>query len=104
MACVRPARTMFRTICQGHPVFAILNRTEFSYALGAYNSRPVDTKKLGRVQLFFERIHGFADQMRPSAAVEFCIIPSRCDPFNLIYPDNLNSRAEPNRKARDVWI
>jgi hypothetical protein len=90
MVGITPAATMFRTIRQRYQIFAIINGTEFANALGAYDPGPVNPKKLRGIQLFFERVHRFADQMRTSAPVELRIVSGRRDPFDLVNKDNAN--------------
>jgi hypothetical protein len=100
--CVRSAGAVLRAVGQLHKIFSIVDGSKFPDTFDPQDPGAMNAKKLRGIEFLFERIHGLAQQMTPSATVYLCVISRRRDPFDVLGKHNLNPGTGSHRKTRRI--
>lgn len=102
--CVGAAGAMFGAVRKPNRKFPVLDRSQLHNAARVHDAGTMDTKKLCRVEPLFQRSHGFAQQVGTAADVQFHIIPSRPDPFDILRQHDLNSGSGLHREPGGILV
>src|SRR5580658_4867203 len=95
---------MFRTVGKFHKVLPVIDASQFQDAASSHDSRAMYSEKLGRVELLFEEIHGFAQEVRAPMNVQFRVVSGCSNPFGIVCKHDLNARTCSHYKPRDIFF